>query len=274
MSSTRQGDRRIGLTLMFVVLLTVLAFVSIVSVKSSTIQVSSEEWALTISTTNQLEPVTFGINPNATDGYDPDYDVFAQMPIQDKVTLILDSIYAKEINRERMNWNLSVGVPTGEATTMSWEPSTIPATIVLTLDGTDMKVQNSLQLAEGSHSFIISGSSVESEEIFDTPANPYPSISGTSNGTTTPTPVPSQYFNSPEVPILTPFNYYSSTLTPTPALSPADSDGDGCSDEQEQPAPTPVSVAQRPLIPGFEAIFASISLLALVYVLRRTNRRV
>ncbi|NMX22070.1 hypothetical protein C5S30_06495 [ANME-1 cluster archaeon GoMg4] len=124
-------------------------------------QATTEEWNLTLSATNQLEPVTFGLHSNATDGDDSEYDAFTQFPVQGKVILILDNIYAKEINRERMTWNLSVGVPTGEATTVTWNSSEIPSDINLTLDGTDMKLQNSLPLGEGSHSFAISGSSLD-----------------------------------------------------------------------------------------------------------------
>jgi len=137
---------------------------SVVTTKTSTIQASSEEWNLTISATNQLEPVTFGIAPDATDGYDAGYDTFAQTPVQGKVILLLDNIYAKEINSERMTWNLSVGVPTGETATLSWEPSKIPTTMVLTVDGTDMNAENSLLLDEGSHSFVIEGTLVTDDE--------------------------------------------------------------------------------------------------------------
>ena len=124
-------------------------------------QATTEEWNLTLSATNQLEPVTFGLHSNATDGDDLEYDAYAQLPVQGKVILILDNIYAKEINRERMTWNLGVGVPTGEATNLTWNSSEIPSDINLTLDGTDMKLQNSLPLGEGSHSFVISGSSLD-----------------------------------------------------------------------------------------------------------------
>jgi len=158
------------------------------TIKSSTIQASSEEWNLTIAATNQLEPVTFGIDPNATDGYDLGHDVFTQTPIQGKVTLILDGIYANDINVNRMTWNISVGVPTGETTTLSWDSSQIPAEINLTLDSIDMKSQISLQLGEGSHSFVAIGRIATTKEYFDTNAsvNPHPSISGTNNGTIKP----------------------------------------------------------------------------------------
>ncbi len=139
-------------------------------------------WNMTITATNQLEPVVVGMHPNATEGYEPDYDVFAQTPVQGKVILILEDIYAKEINRDRLIWNLSVGVLSGQTTTLTWDSSKIPADVALTLDGIDMKVQNSMVLGEGSHSFVIRGSISEPTEIFDTGAGTYPSISGVHTG--------------------------------------------------------------------------------------------
>jgi hypothetical protein len=51
-------------------------------------------WNVTISATNQLEPVVVGMHPNATDGYDPEFDAFVQTPVQGKVILLLDDIYS------------------------------------------------------------------------------------------------------------------------------------------------------------------------------------
>ena len=153
----------------------------ITKIKSITIApATTEVWNLTISATNQLEPVTFGIHPDATNGYD-EYDAFVQTPVQGKVIMILDDIYATEINRDKLIWNLSVGVPAGQNTTLTWDSSKIPADVSLSLDGIDMKLQNSMALGEGSHSFVISGSTGELTGGFDTgkPANPYPSIFGT-----------------------------------------------------------------------------------------------
>jgi len=151
--------------------------------KSVITPATTEEWNLTISATNQLEPVTLGIRPDATNGYDV-YDVFAQTPVQEKVIMILDKIYATEINKDKLTWNLSVGVPAGQTTTLTWDSSKIPADVSLTLDGIDMKLQNSIELGEGSHSFVINGTTGEPTAIFDTgaPSNPYPSISGTHTG--------------------------------------------------------------------------------------------
>ncbi|MEA2000097.1 MAG: hypothetical protein U9N61_12340, partial [Euryarchaeota archaeon] len=53
----------------------------------------------------------------------------------------------------KLTWNLSVGVPIGDITVLTWNSSKIPAGIALTLDGIDMKLQDSMELGEGSHSF-------------------------------------------------------------------------------------------------------------------------
>ena len=157
---------------------------TITKIKSVITPATTEEWNLTISATNQLEPVTLGIHPDATNDCDEEYDVFAQTPVQGKVIMILDKIYATEINKDKLTWNLSVGVPAGQTTTLTWDSSKIPADVSLTLDGIDMKLQYSIELGEGSHSFVINGTIGEQTAIFDTgtPSNPYPSISGTHTG--------------------------------------------------------------------------------------------
>jgi len=156
---------------------------TITKIKSVITSATTEEWNLTISATNRLEPVTFGIHPNATNSYD-EYDAFTQTPVQGKVILILDDIYATEINSDKLTWNLSIGVPTGDTTTLTWDSPKIPADVSLTLDGTDMKLHNSIELGEGSHLFVISGNISEPTVVFDTgaPANPYPSIMGNHTG--------------------------------------------------------------------------------------------
>jgi len=158
----------------------------IMNIKSIT-SAKTEAWNLTISATNQLEPVTFGIHPDATNGYD-EYDAFAQTPVQGKVIMILDDIYATEINKDKLTWNLSVGVPAGQNTTLTWDSSKIPADVSLSLDGIDMELQNSIELGEGAHSFVIRGSIGELTGGFDTgkPVDPYPSIFGTHKGTIKP----------------------------------------------------------------------------------------
>jgi len=122
--------------------------------------VSASPWNVTIYAVNQLEPVTFGYHPNATDDYDEEFDEYTQLPLIGKVIMELDDIYAISIKRDNLIWNLSVGVPLGTTTTLSWNTSNVPGNIVLTLSNEtvniDMKVQKSLNLSEGAYWFIIS----------------------------------------------------------------------------------------------------------------------
>ncbi|MBW9220022.1 hypothetical protein KKP89_01100, partial [Methanothermococcus sp. SCGC AD-155-N22] len=85
---------------------------------------SSIIWNATISAEKQLEPVIVGTHPNATDGYDEEFDEYTQNPEQGKVIMALDGIYAKNIKRSvppgsNVTWGLSVGVPSGTTTTLN-----------------------------------------------------------------------------------------------------------------------------------------------------------
>jgi hypothetical protein len=111
---------------------------------------STQEWSITISASNQLEPIVLGINPDATNDYDPDYDEYMQTPIQGKTLLILDDLYSTEINKNYKTWELSVGVPSGETDRLEWDPDDIPDDVTLTIDGEDMREEDHLHLDEGS----------------------------------------------------------------------------------------------------------------------------
>ena len=121
--------------------------------------VSASPWNVTINALNHLEPVTFGYHPNANDTYD-NFDEFTQIPQMGKVIMALDKTYATSIKRNNLTWNLSVSVPIGTTTTLSWNVSNVPDNVVLTLGNetldVDMKTQNSLNLSGGSHRFTIS----------------------------------------------------------------------------------------------------------------------
>jgi PKD repeat protein len=134
----------------------------------------TNKWNLTISATNQLEPITFGIHPSATNGYD-EYDAFMQTPVQGKVILILDDIYSKEINRDKLIWNLSVGVPTGQTTNLTWNPSQVSGDVKLTIDSVNMKSQSYMVLGKGSHDFSINATDENQPPIANftfSPENP------------------------------------------------------------------------------------------------------
>ncbi|MHC1571673.1 MAG: S8 family serine peptidase [Methanosarcinales archaeon] len=137
----------------------------IMNTKSIT-SAKTEAWNLTISATNQLEPVTFGIHPDATNGYDLEYDVFAQTPVRGTVIMILDDMYSKEINHDKPIWNLSIGVPKGLTTNLTWNSSLIPNDVKLTIRGVDMKLENNMMLEEGSHELSIVASEDHSPIAF------------------------------------------------------------------------------------------------------------
>jgi len=114
-------------------------------------------WNVTISATNQLEPVVVGGHPNATDGYDPAFDAFSQAPVQGKVILLLDDFYSTSIKKTRyynesVSWNLSVGVPTGQTTTLSWQ---VPANVNLTVLEGDVVLPSGSQLGAGTHELTV-----------------------------------------------------------------------------------------------------------------------
>jgi len=144
------------------------------------VSASATPWNVTISATNQLENVTFGYHPDASDGYDS-FDEFTQTPIQGKVIMSLDTLYAKCIKRDNLVWNLTVGVPSDQSTTLSWDTSEVPPNIALRLYNTsvgvdiNMKTQNSLNLGSGSHYFTIEATADETPPILTyvdpTPAN-------------------------------------------------------------------------------------------------------
>jgi len=116
-------------------------------------------WTVDITAQNQLEPVVFGYDPEATDNnYNPALDEITTTPIMGKVILSLDDLYAKKIKKDDLSWTLSVSVPSG-STDISWDTSTVPENIKLSMtkDTTviDMKVQPSLTLQEGPHEYTI-----------------------------------------------------------------------------------------------------------------------
>ena len=86
------------------------------------------------------------------------FDAYTQTHIQGKVIMSLDNIYAKNIKRSvppgsNVTWNLSVGVPAGTTTTLSWNKYPHPQ-IVLRIFGTQ-ELEPGCVLGEGNHSLLV-----------------------------------------------------------------------------------------------------------------------
>ena len=119
---------------------------------------ADQPWNVTIAATNQLEPVTFGYHSSATDGFDG-FDTITDYPQQGKVVMSLDDSFATSIKVNNLEWVLSVGVPTGSTSTLTWDTSNFYLQSGLVIsnesDTINMSAQTSLDLAEGAHNFLI-----------------------------------------------------------------------------------------------------------------------
>ena len=123
-------------------------------------------WSVDITSSNQLEPVTFGYNSEATDDeFNPSFDEFTTNPIQGKIIFSLDYIYAKKFKKDDLSWTLSVTIPLDNSEIL-WNSSDLPQNIKLSMtkDTTviDMKEQSSLVLNEGSYEYTITADVQES----------------------------------------------------------------------------------------------------------------
>jgi len=90
---------------------------------------------------------------------------------------------------------------------------------------------------------------------------------GGGGGTTTPTPTPTPTGTASPAPTVT----ATVTPTPTPTASPGETETPTAT-ESPTPSPSP-GPTKKPLIPGFEALFAIASLLAVAYLVLRKGRR-
>ena len=123
--------------------------------------VFADNWDITLTSTNELEPMSFGMNSAATDGFDAAFDAYIQTPQPDKVIMSLDTTYATSIKEDNYtkNWTLSISVPASQTADLSWNTSSLPNTVNLTLynstDLINMNDVNSLDLSEGTHEFTI-----------------------------------------------------------------------------------------------------------------------
>lgn len=114
-------------------------------------------WNMTISATNQLELVAIGMHPNATDGID-EFDTLITMPLRGKVIMAINDTFATSIMKTRcynvpITWNLSVGVPEGQTTTLNWE---VPLIVNLTIaKECGQVIESGSELSAGSHQLLI-----------------------------------------------------------------------------------------------------------------------
>ncbi|MFQ6119588.1 MAG: hypothetical protein ACE5KE_06855 [Methanosarcinales archaeon] len=61
------------------------------------------------------------------------FDKYAGVPIQYKVIMALDNLYSVSIKKNVLEWNLTVGVPTGQNTVLTWDTSKVPQEVKLNL---------------------------------------------------------------------------------------------------------------------------------------------
>jgi len=92
---------------------------------------------------------------------------------------------------------------------------------------------------------------------------------GGDGGTTTPTPTPT--LTPTPTGTASPAPTVTATVTPTPRASPGETETPTAT-ESPTPSPSP-GPTKKPLIPGFEALFAIASLLAVAYLVLRKGRR-
>src|SRR3989338_7900936 len=103
-------DKKIALSI-----ITLLGIIVLISA-SFVVSVDGSNWDITITATNQLEPMKFGLHNNATEDYDVQFDSYISTPQQDKVIMDLDGTYATSIKSLSYpkNWTLKVGVTIGQ----------------------------------------------------------------------------------------------------------------------------------------------------------------
>ena len=114
-------------------------------------------WQMTVNATNQLDPVTVGMAPNAIDEYDEGLDEYSGTPIQGKVIMTLDDTFAKSIKKtrpygEEVIWDLAVGVPAGQTTNLHW---TVPAGVEITVKEGNSILTPGATLGQGNHDLLV-----------------------------------------------------------------------------------------------------------------------
>ena len=137
-----------------IILYTGVVLVAVISIfLLSPVVASAAEWNMTLEATGQVENVTFGISPEATNGLDPGIDEGAGIPPSDpevswtQVAFILeDTPFKTLINRDNMTWTLRVTIYKVATSTISWTSDDVPAFIDITINNTDMRSVSSMEL--------------------------------------------------------------------------------------------------------------------------------
>ncbi|WP_048142580.1 S-layer protein domain-containing protein, partial [Methanosarcina sp. 2.H.T.1A.3] len=89
--------------------------------------VDVSSWSLNITAPNSIQDVTIGINSSATDKLDPT-DTWTLPPYPtDKVFLLLDKCYSKNIKPgdNGASWEFVVIVPDGDTTSLTWDTDAV-----------------------------------------------------------------------------------------------------------------------------------------------------
>gem|GEM_PF-1408677 len=117
------------------------------------VPVVTADWEVTISATNQLEPITIGYSTTPSNEY-------ASQPVMGKVIMWLDGLYSREIKASDLTWEFTVSVPDGMDTTLTWDASLVPGSLSMTRTGSviDMKSQSTLTQGSGAYTYTITAS--------------------------------------------------------------------------------------------------------------------
>jgi hypothetical protein len=121
----------------------------------STATASASEWNITLEATSHIEDVTFGISPDATDGYDDGIDEAAAMPGGVEASWTQMDLLTAEgapmriwINKDNMTWIMKVTINRMATTTISWDSASIPSFLDVMINGTtDMRSVSSMELS-------------------------------------------------------------------------------------------------------------------------------
>jgi hypothetical protein len=119
---------------------------------------SPNQWDMTLEADSQKESIKFGINPNATNNDDFDFDFPAAGPGSPEspytALQLIDSYGAPNrywINENITTWRLKVIINKMATTHITWDNLTLPPHLDITINGTgitdtDMRTQNSIEL--------------------------------------------------------------------------------------------------------------------------------